>query len=953
MATTQQPIAPAGIHGVLSALADIAESTGGPAPAPALPEAFHWLPLRDVEPVGMVAASSPVTFGTSLGRTRLQRLRAIDAVRPGTRSLRVGWLWVAGTTREGEARRRVFEPLVSGEVVAGTAGLTLAGEVQLTPLITDPHEQLRLETAIDWGGGAFRGVDVEASPLLLPTLPRLAGFARQAATAAGLPPERLVPAAGLVPADGPPQALADRDGLRVVAGLAVYANGTEPDFSPAGSLRVWHQQVGTVWTALHTLYLDQPAPVLPPQRDLPSAYPLTVAQHACVVAARTEPVVLVSGAPGTGKTHAIAAVVGDAVARGRSVLVATRAQPAVQAITELLAGRPGPDPVVFGAPGVRADLARRLAAGEPAPAPASEVTRRHQALRRAVADRDQLWQQAADAIEGLALLSGPAGLALRQRMPGLTRPDVDLFRIQALLRRGRGPWWSPGARRRWSQLLDLLGSDGAPDPEDLRLAGCLATALAQMHTAADPLGAGLPWAALAQAQAAVERTAGEWLDVAARDERRLDRQIRAARSALATALRAGRARRRALLGELGRGVVQALPVWVGTLGEIDDLLPMVPALFDLVVLDEASSIDQTRAATALLRGGQAVVVGDPHQLRHVSFVADRAVQDAVERHLPGHPAMAAKLDVRRNSVLDVTAAVAPVRRLDEHFRSGAHLFAFVGRRIYDDTVRLATLTPATDAQDRIHVVRGSAVRDGAKVVAAEVDAVVARLTELREAGARSVGVISPFRAQADAIEGAVLEALGYPGIADLGLRVGTVHAFQGMERDVVIVSLGIGDDDGAGTWRFADDPNLFTVMATRAREHIEWLVSAEPPSGSLIGEYLAQHADPPAPQRGVTGDVTPWVRALAGRLRDVEVAAPYASGRHLVDLCLVGDGAHLGVEALPHPDGPHAHVRRHVELAGSGWPLVTAFEGQWGDRPAELAVRLQQVLLDLGGAGPA
>ena len=43
----------------------------------------------------------------------------------------------------------------------------------------------------------------------------------------------------------------------------------------------------------------------------------------------------------------------------------------------------------------------------------------------------------------------------------------------------------------------------------------------------------------------------------------------------------------------------------------------------------------------------------------------------------------------------------------------------------------------------------------------------------------------------------------------MNLRVGAVHAFQVNERDVVIASIGIGTDDGPGTWRFVNDSHLF------------------------------------------------------------------------------------------------------------------------------------------------
>ncbi|MEZ5204399.1 MAG: AAA domain-containing protein [Acidimicrobiales bacterium] len=73
----------------------------------------------------------------------------------------------------------------------------------------------------------------------------------------------------------------------------------------------------------------------------------------------------------------------------------------------------------------------------------------------------------------------------------------------------------------------------------------------------------------------------------------------------------------------------AVPLWIGTLGDIEDLLPARAGSFDLVILDEAAHIDQPSAAPALLRSRRAVVVGDPRQLRHVSFLADAAIDLAM------------------------------------------------------------------------------------------------------------------------------------------------------------------------------------------------------------------------------------------------------------------------------------------------------------------------------------
>jgi superfamily I DNA and/or RNA helicase len=195
------------------------------------------------------------------------------------------------------------------------------------------------------------------------------------------------------------------------------------------------------------------------------------------------------------------------------------------------------------------------------------------------------------------------------------------------------------------------------------------------------------------------QTLGQWLERESRSSHRLNRSTLPAIAALATALRSGRAARREQLERLDdQRLTRALPLWVGTLADVDDLLPPVPGLFDLVILDEASSVDQTLAATTLLRGGRAVIAGDPRQLRQVSFVSDDEMHAAMQTHgLDADPVLAARLDVRRNSAFDLAAGACPVLVLDEHFRCNPHLVEFVARRLYDGKVEVATRSPPRSA----------------------------------------------------------------------------------------------------------------------------------------------------------------------------------------------------------------------------------------------------------------
>jgi hypothetical protein len=105
------------------------------------------------------------------------------------------------------------------------------------------------------------------------------------------------------------------------------------------------------------------------------------------------------------------------------------------------------------------------------------------------------------------------------------------------------------------------------------------------------------------------------------------------------------------------------------------------------------------------------------------------------------------------------------------------------------------------------------------------------------AGRTDIGVVTPFRAQADALEAALVAAFPVAEIERIGLRVGTVHAFQGSEADVVVCSLAVVDGDAAARVRFLGDSTLFNVMVSRARHRMVVLTSAANPAG-LVRDYL-------------------------------------------------------------------------------------------------------------------
>jgi hypothetical protein len=253
-----------------------------------------------------------------------------------------------------------------------------------------------------------------------------------------------------------------------------------------------------------------------------------------------------------------------------------------------------------------------------------------------------------------------------------------------------------------------------------------------------------------------------------------------------------------------------------------------------------------------------------------------------------------------------------VRWLPEHHRSVPHLIEFSIRNFYDGVVTLATRHPRNECIDAI---------DLAAVGGDPVGTVERLLHDLGEA--RSVGVITPFRELADSITDRLLGSSGGAALVErLDLQVGTVHEFQGSERDLVVVVPGLGPGDPTGRRSFVDDPHLFNVMVTRARRRMIVATDLAPGDVDLVTRFLrwADSGPPPVPSGEPPTDAA---ARLGAAIEDAgaPVRFAYPVGGWSVDLC-VGDGTRaIGVMCGVHPDGVAAHIDRHLALTRSGWRL--------------------------------
>ncbi len=302
-------------------------------------------------------------------------------------------------------------------------------------------------------------------------------------------------------------------------------------------------------------------------------------------------------------------------------------------------------------------------------------------------------------------------------------------------------------------------------------------------------------------------------------------------------------------------VTKLLPCWAVTSLSARGRLPFETALFDLVVIDEASQCDIASALPLLFRAKRAVIIGDPLQLKHVSTVAPQQDRMILGAHglEEGHAAWAYSV----NSLFDLARSLCrheDIVNLRDHHRSHRDIINFSNRHFYRGGLRVATdhdalkrpsgSGPAVSWVD----VQGKVIRPprGGAMNVIEAEAVVAELRALvvEQGYEGAVGVVTPFRAQANRIRAMVhQDAELAKQCAALQFVVDTVHGFQGDERDVILFSPVVSRGVGESTLRFLKSHgNLFNVAITRARSQLIVVGDRQASLGSGVS-YLASFAE--------------------------------------------------------------------------------------------------------------
>ncbi len=229
--------------------------------------------------------------------------------------------------------------------------------------------------------------------------------------------------------------------------------------------------------------------------------------------------------------------------------------------------------------------------------------------------------------------------------------------------------------------------------------------------------------------------------------------------------------------------------------------------FDLMIMDEAGQCQVANSLIPMARSERALFVGDHRQLQPVI-----SLDPSKNQELKAAFQIDDRYDYVDNSILKLMRKVDDKSLnilLRRHYRSHHSIIEFSNQKYYGGKL----IYDKQEGKDKIQVINIDNKQDNLRNQARREIAEILRLVKERDFDFKDIGVITPFRNQAFAINRAFEEA----GLKDI--KVGTVHTFQGGEKEHIIFSTALtqNTNEKAGEWA-VNSEELINVAVTRAKK---------------------------------------------------------------------------------------------------------------------------------------
>lgn len=236
--------------------------------------------------------------------------------------------------------------------------------------------------------------------------------------------------------------------------------------------------------------------------------------------------------------------------------------------------------------------------------------------------------------------------------------------------------------------------------------------------------------------------------------------------------------------------------------------------FDMVIMDEASQCNCAVSLVPIIRGKNLMLVGDPQQLSPV-IVLDPKNNQALKKRYK----ISREYDYIENSIYKTYLACDSVSDeilLSYHYRCHEKIIEFNNKKYYNGKLKIRSSVQEDTPLVYLDLEEDPAA--GKNTAPAEAAKIIEFVQENRD---KKIGIITPFTNQRDCIN----QKLRENGIEDI--QCGTVHAFQGDEKDIILFSLAVTDQTFAKTYGWLkNNKELINVATSRAKEKLILLSSS-------------------------------------------------------------------------------------------------------------------------------
>lgn len=644
---------------------------------------------------------------------------------------------------------------------------------------------------------------------------------------------------------------------------------------------------------------------------------------------RTEPLTVIKGPPGTGKTQLVVNAVTNIWLDGGNVLVASTNNRAVDVAVERatrdvrsgLLIRTGNRQAREEVASLIADACNQAEAENSSRASArarlTRTARKRAELAESLARLDELDLELLRLVEARDNVLRAQTETTQRLWPGLEDPQVPVGSAVLQRRTTRLLRARLLRRSRARRLLRRLGCNATAPLElivewasnDQRIAE-LDTLISTQSDERDELSSGVgdPSASLAEADKA-------WAD-ASLSAIRAETAARISDGASSLADFNRIATRSGRFSHAVRNSMTHLPGWACTALAARANFPLTPGMFDLIIVDEASQCSLAAVLPLAYRAKRLAIVGDPCQLNPIVPLSDRRLReiakqtgfqnDDLREHGIHHKDGSAYL------AFEFAARPRFPALLNEHYRCHPHIARWFNRTFYNNELTVLTDVADTSRHDRTvgwYDVEGRAQRpaNGSWQNDDEAERAIEALQDMIASGHRTAGVITPFAAQAQRIKHLAIERLGRSVLDEISFVCGTAHRLQGDERDGIIVStvLAPGMSERATAW-IERERNLLNVAVSRARRAL--VVVGHPliaelgsPTLAALRFYLredvgANRADTAQSAQFRVDSTTERLLLEAMQLSDLEPYAKLTEQGYEMDFALLDEGIKLNIE---------------------------------------------------------